>query len=404
MLMLTNFINRLQTQILTLFAGFNMSTSFTTWLSVFAIFCGILLAGMVSFYLARYFLLQSTKNLSIQINNLWLQSIYQYRVFHRFLFLIPAFIIYCSLDLINLTGSPLLPSIINGVKSLTAIYMVVIGAFVISSLFNSFEARFQSLKVARFYSIKSYFQVAKIILYFLAGIFIISILMNKSPMYFLTGLGAMTAVILLIFRDSILGFVASIQLNVHDVIRINDWIEMPNFGANGIVTDISLNTIKVQNFDNTIVTIPSYAILSNGVKNWRGMSESGGRRIKRAFYIDVNSIKFCNHALLNRLSQIPSLKKLNELTEILVNSNNHVIAKLNQSNDCCLTNLGIFRIYLEAYLREHPKVHSKMTFIVRELEATGKGIPVEIYLFSNETDWMSYEKIQADIFDYIYAI
>ncbi|RDI44530.1 mechanosensitive ion channel family protein [Aquicella lusitana] len=403
--MLTSVENLIQNYMQNGFASFNTSAGTSSWLILLVIVTGIFLISIVSFYLVRYLLLRFTATLSTRPSYIWIQSAYGHRFFHRLSLLIPSFIIYSSIHLIEITGLPTLPSAVKLIETLALVYMIIIGAFTISSLLNSIETRYQYLKIARHYSIKSYLQVAKIILYCLTGILVISVFVNKSPMYFLTGLGAMTAVILLIFRDSILGFVASIQLSAYDMVRIGDWIEMPNFGADGNVIDISLNTIKIQNFDKTIVTIPSYALLSNGVKNWRGMSESGGRRIKRAFFVDVNSIKFCDETLFNRLSQIPLLRtRLQHAKEGLNQSNDHMIAKLAHANERCMTNLTAFRIYLEAYLQQHPKVHHEMTFIVRELETSGKGIPIELYLFSNDIDWARYEKIQADIFDYIYAI
>lgn len=367
------------------------------------------LIGLVSFislYIAKRWVLRFFKRLSTEADLVWLNTAFKHRVFYRTLHLIPAIILYSTAHLVALTNLPFSADLTELVSIAATIYMIVIGAMVFTSLLNAFEERYQDFKIAKQRPIKSYMQILKIFLYVFTGIFIISTLMNRSPMYFITGLGAMTAVTMLVFKDSILGFVASIQLAANDMVRIGDWIEVPNYGADGDVKDISLNTIKVQNFDKTIVTIPSYALLTNGVKNWRGMKESGGRRIKRSVFIDVNTIKFCDDDLLLRL------KKFDLLTEVIdskvkeiddhnqrSNANKDLVA-----NGRHLTNLGLFRSYLESYLGNHPKIHKGFTFLIRQLQDTGKGLPVELYIFTTDTNWNRHEEIQADIFDHIYAV
>ena len=222
----------------------------------------------------------------------------------------------------------------------------------------------------------------------------------------LTGLGAMTAVLILVFKDSILGFVASMQLSMNDMVRIGDWIEMPKFGADGDVIDVTLHTVKVQNWDKTITTIPSYALISDSFKNWRGMSESGGRRIKRAVNIDVNSIRFCDEAMLHRFEKNNLLKgylqtKQSELTEYNTKHGNDPQDLINARH---LTNVGTFRAYMVEYLKNHPNIHQNMTFLVRQLPPGEHGLPIELYVFSNDQDWVNYEGIQSDIFDHLLAI
>jgi len=389
----------------------------TQWLNTFKIHFGltdtaaiscltlmIFTAGITLFYVFRPVLLGFTEHLSRRHNFIWTHAAYQTHVFHRLLWTIPGIVIYLTTPLMMLAAIPGTALIGRFIETGAKIYLLGVLAAVVSAMLNCIETRYRHLAISRQYSIKSYLQVIKIIIFGLAVILSVSILTHQSPAYLLTGLGAMTAVTLLIFRDSILGFVTSIQLSAYDMVRIGDWIEIPKYGANGNVIDLSLTTMKVQNFDKTIVTIPSYALLSDGVKNWRGMLESGGRRIKRAVHIDVNSITLCSPELLERLSKISALQKI---LETYPNTRHHPadddIAGLLGADSRCVTNMELFRRWLEAYLAKHPRINHNMTFLVRELQDAGHGIPLEIYVFSTVTEWAGYEKIQADIIDYIYA-
>jgi miniconductance mechanosensitive channel len=237
-------------------------------------------------------------------------------------------------------------------------------------------------------------------------VLVIALLFKQSPFGILGGLGAMTAVLILVFKDTILGLVASFQISTTDMVRIGDWIEMPKYGADGDVIDVSLHTIKIQNWNKTISTIPTYALISDTFKNWRGMSDSGGRRIKRAVNIDITSIKFCTEEMIKRFSKFQYIsehveKKKKELAEFN-EVNRFDISEL--VNGRHMTNIGTFRAYLEEYLRNHPKIHQDMTFLVRQLPPGEHGLPIEIYVFSNDQRWAQYEAIQADIFDHILAV
>lgn len=246
----------------------------------------------------------------------------------------------------------------------------------------------------------------KLIAAVLIGIMIVSLLMGKSPLLLLSGLGAMTAVLMLVFKDPILGLVAGIQLSANDMLKIGDWLEMPKYGADGAVTDIGLTTVKVRNWDNTVTTIPTYALISDSFKNWRSMSESGGRRIKRSINIDTTSVHFLSEQEEQRLNRNPLLQHyLNNKTEELQQYNQQAQVDLSSPlNGRRLTNLGTLRAYLEAYLRAHPHIHQHMTLMVRQLAPTPEGLPLEIYAFTNTTVWAQYESIQSDIFDHIYAV
>jgi len=216
----------------------------------------------------------------------------------------------------------------------------------------------------------------------------------------------MTAVLLLIFRDAILGFVAGIQLTANNMVQTGDWISMPKYDADGDVVDVSLTTVKVQNWDKTITTIPTYALVSDSFKNWRGMSESGGRRIQRAVYIDMNTVRFCTPEMLKKFRRIQHISGYidQKLEEIGAHNREHDVDDSVKVNGRRLTNIGTFRVYLQAYLRHHPKVNQEMTFLIRHLSPGENGLPVEVYIFSNDQVWANYEAIQADIFDHILAV
>ena len=284
--------------------------------------------------------------------------------------------------------------------------MIIVLMLALDSLLNAVVDIYRTFEASKEIPIKGFVQVVKIALYFLTVVFVISILLNKTPVYLLSGIGAMTAVLMLIFRDAILGFVAGIQLAANKMVSNGDWIEMPKYGADGDVLEVTLTTVKVQNWDKTITTIPTYALISESFKNWRGMQASGGRRIKRAINIDMGSIKFCDEEMLDRFGKIQYISEYietmrNELAEF-----NHAKNVDNASlvNGRRMTNIGTFRAYVQAYLQNHPDINRDMTFLIRQLQPTQYGLPIEIYVFSKDKVWANYEGIQADIFDHILAV
>ncbi|MDP7294839.1 MAG: mechanosensitive ion channel, partial [Vicinamibacterales bacterium] len=252
----------------------------------------------------------------------------------------------------------------------------------------------------------SFVQIIKLTIYCVSAIAALSLVLGKSPVLLLSGLGAMTAVLMLVFKDPILGFVGGVQLSVNRMVAPGDWIEMPKYGADGDVMEVGLTSVKVRNWDKTITTIPTYALISESFKNWRGMSESGGRRIKRAIQIDTTSIRFCDDESLARFSKIRHMGSYIERKrqEIADWNAEHDADDTRPSNLRRLTNVGTFRAYIVAYLRHHPLIHQEMTFLVRQLESGAQGLPIEIYVFSRDTDWVRYEDLQSDIFDHIMAI
>jgi len=325
----------------------------------------------------------------------------QYQVFDRLSHLAPALVIYAATPL----ALPGYSELQQFVHRLVVAYMIAVGAFSLSSLLNALVAAYRTLGVSRNRPIKSYVQVLKIFLFLVTAILIISVLMNRSPWVFLSGLGALTAVLMLVFKDSILGLVASIQITQNDMVRIGDWIEMPKAGADGDVIDINLTTVKIQNWDKTISTVPTYDLIAQSFKNWRGMSESGGRRIKRSLNIDMNTVRFCDKADLERFRRIQVLEPYLDarVAEVEAWNGEHQIDPSEIVNGRRLTNLGTFRAYVVAYLKRHPKIHKDMTFLVRQLAPTEHGVPIEIYVFSNDQVWANYEEIQSDIFDHLLA-
>ncbi len=258
--------------------------------------------------------------------------------------------------------------------------------------------------------IKSYIQLGKIVIIGLGAIVIISALIDRSPIILLSGLGAMSAVLLIVFKDTLVSFTAGLQLSTNDMLRVGDWIEMPELGADGDVVDIALHTVKVQNFDKTITSIPTWRLMSYSFKNWRGMSESGGRRIKRTILIDASSVKFIEKSDVDELKNISLINHyLNEKSIVIDDSNKQLAAKSDDFfsksvNHRRLTNIGTFRAYVDSYLFSHEKIHSDMTRLVRMLKPDSEGIPLEIYCFTSTTDWIEYENIQSDIFEHLLAI
>lgn len=297
-------------------------------------------------------------------------------------------------------------TVIQLARNINMVCLILVGTLVISSFLDLFLTIYGSSKTSHDIPLKATVQVIKIVVYFVCGIFIVSLILNKTPLYLFSGLSALGAVLLLVFRDSILGFVAGIQLIANRMVAKGDWIEMPKYDADGDVIEIALTTVKVQNWDKTIATIPTYALIGESFKNWRGMKESGGRRIKRTINIDVSTIKFCNEEMLKRFSEIQYIANYIQIKkeELSTYNDENEVDSTSLANGRRLTNVGTFRAYTVAYLRNHPMISQEMTFLVRHLAPAGYGLPIEIYVFSKDTIWVNYEGIQADIFDHLLAV
>ena len=323
-------------------------------------------------------------------------------VFGRLSKLAPALVIYLLTPLV-LTDNE---SVIQLVNTACMIYIVVIFLLIADSFINSVVEIYRPTAIKHHFPLKSISQVVKLLVYFIAVISIISLLFNESPLKLIAGLGAMTAVLMLVFKDPILGFVAGLQLSSNKMVAVNDWIEMPKHGVDGDVIEIGLTTVKIRNFDKTISTVPTQTLINDTVKNWRGMQESEGRRIKRSFLVDISSIRFCSVDDLKRYSKIEYIKDYidNKQKEIIEHNKSKNVDLSSEVNGRRLTNVGTFRAYIEAYLRNHPDISKTLTLIVRQLKPTELGLPIEIYVFSSNKNWAEYESIQADIFDHIFAV
>jgi miniconductance mechanosensitive channel len=362
----------------------------------------VMLFAVLADVVAKRVVVRGLERLVGRTETVWDDIIVKRRLLHRLSHLAPALVVY-------LLALPVLDGYDIGimvVRRISLIYMVLITVLALDSVLNAMVDILRSSEVSRDLPVKSVIQVLKLISYSIAAIAVVSLIIGQSPSLLLGSLGAMTAILMLVFKDPILGLVAGIQLSANQMLARGDWIEMPKYGADGDVLEVALTTVKVQNWDKTITTIPTYALITESFKNWRGMSESGGRRIKRSINIDISSLRFCDQEMLDRFSTIRYIteyveKKRQEITSW--NSERKVDA-LDLINGRHLTNVGTFRAYVIAYLRNHPMIHQDMTFLVRQLEPAEHGLPLEVYVFSRDQEWSNYEAIQSDIFDHILAI
>jgi len=332
----------------------------------------------------------------------WDDALLRHRVVHRLSRLAPAIVIY--LLALPVFGDYVAFGLL--VRQVTLIYMVMVIVFVIDAGLNASIDILRASPLSKEIPVKSFVQVLKLVIYGLAAIAVLSLVLGRSPVLLFSGLGAMTAVLMLVFKDPLLGFIAGIQLSANRMVARGDWIEMPKYGADGDVLEVALTTVKIQNWDKTITTIPTYALITDAFKNWRGMTESGGRRIKRAINIDMQSIKFCDDDMLARFVKIQHVAEYMERKRDEIASWNaeRGVDASTPVNGRRLTNVGTFRAYVVAYLNSHPMIDADMTFLVRQLAPTPHGLPIEIYVFSRDQDWVRYEDIQSDIFDHILAV
>ena len=359
-----------------------------------------LLIGMlclVAYFITSRILLRTVSHLFKKTSTKFDDILIEERVFNKLPFLVPLVILYNSKDL--LYWNNLLDRVILSTIALIFLYSL-------NALINALNEMFKLTDLSKKFSIKSYTQIGKLLINIFGIIVVIAVLTGNSPVYLLSGLGALTAVLILVFKDTILSLVSSVQISSNDLFKVGDWVEAPQFGADGDVIDIALHSVKIQNWDKTISVIPTNKLIDSSFKNWRGMAESGGRRIKRSINIDMSSIKFCTNEMIDRYSKYNVIAnyikvKLEEVQRFNIENN---ITDESLINGRSLTNIGTFRAYIEGYLRNHNKIHDEMTFLVRQLSPSANGLPIEIYVFSNDTDWLNYEKIQADIFDHLLAV
>lgn len=356
----------------------------------------------IVFVIARTLRHLYIKKFTITRKSEWDDELQKHGFFRRCGHVLPALVIFIFCPLL-FEESDL---IYAALRKVMQIYIVVSVVWAGSALFNTIEDVYNSSELAKRAPITGFVQVGKLLMVIIAILLIISNLLSKSPLLLLSGLGAVTAILLLLFRDTILGFVAGIQIAANRMVNTGDWIELPKYGADGEVLQVGLTTVKVRNWDRTISTVPTYSLITDSMKNWRGMSESGGRRIKRHLQIDIQSIRFCDADMLEEYKKIRYIKEYieNKTQELRDFHQQQNIDEMDLINSRRLTNVGTLRAYMRAYLTNHPKINHDMTFMVRQLPPTELGLPLEIYCFSADKDWVAYEGIQADIFDHLIAM
>jgi len=361
-----------------------------------------LLATLIIWRISHKILLYFIPKLTAKTVNLWDDMIFNERVIKSLALLIPALIAYQFLPLFFKDAPLILPYVLGS----TDIIIILVSMRIISSFLTSLNEILSQKERYNDKPIGSITQLAKILTFGVGTILIISLVISKSPIYLLSGLGAIAAVLLLVFKDSILGFVASIQLSANNMVQVGDWVTVPNYGADGDVLEINLTTIKVQNFDLTITTIPTYVFISDSFTNWRGMQNSDGRRIKRAIHIKKDSIGFCDDSMLEKFQKIELIADYITQTQAEIASYNaqHKVDTSTLVNGRNMTNIGVFKVYIEKYLKANANINQDMMIMVRQLPPSELGLPLEVYAFSMSKEWKTYENIMSDLFDHILAV
>ncbi len=355
----------------------------------------IVLSAVVVYFVTRKWLFLLLKKVVSKTKNTWDDVLYDEGFFKKLSYLVPPIAAYIILSFMDWKLLWLL-------KRMVEIWLVVVSLFILVALLNAINKIYESYPISKNRPITFFVQLVKVFLYSVTVITVISVLVNKSPEHLIVGLSAFAAVLLLIFKDSILGFVAGIQLTSNEMLRIGDWIEMPRNNANGTVLEINLYTVKVQNWDMTISTIPTYQLVSESFTNWRGMRESAGRRIMRSVNIDMKSVHFLTPGEREKFASSHFLKAyLDDMAVRLGEVNRDKGTLLDEWN---LTNIGVFRYYMDAWIKNNPEINADMTYMVRQLQPGATGMPLQVYCFSANKDWKTYERIQADIFDHIMAV
>lgn len=379
------------------FASVNSELAFDglilAWLALFTVFLHYFLHGPI---------FGGVTKLAHKSPGNWQQLLLTHKLFQRIAFVIQGIVLQVQAGLWLQSTDSLMWLI----KIITDQWILLFSLLVFFSFLDFLERLAYNKITEMRFPLRGVLQTVKLIASIFVVVLAVSLFMGKSPLILLSGLGALSAVLMLVFKDPILGLVAGIQLSANEMLSVGDWLEMPKYGADGDVIDIGLTTVKVRNWDKTITTIPTYALISDSFKNWRGMSETGARRIKRSVLIDTSSIRFLNEAMIQRLRKAELLGEyLDEKTKVIAEANNSKQVDMSLTiNGRRLTNIGTFRNYLLTYLKSHPYIHQEMTLLARQLSPTSEGLPIEIYTFTNTTKWAEYENIQADIFDHIFAI
>lgn len=380
------------------FLGFGVNEPWAGYAAQAGLVFVILLLALVIRAIGKQFIRRVLGKIVTRTRTNWDDILYQKKVFDRMLPLLTWLVLSVFLPLV-LSGDTVLELfLVRMVRSvLMALVITALGVWL-----EGLNAIYETLPASRVRPMKGYVQLVRIFLYGMAGIVLVTALLNISPVAILSGFGAASAVLLLVFRDTLLGLVSGVQLTSNDMVRLGDWIEMPKYGADGDVIDINLQTVKVRNWDMTITTIPIYALISDSFKNWRGMSESGGRRIMRNITIDAESVGFLSEKQIKEFESMELLGPYirQKLQDIQANPGSSREQDLSRRH---LSNLGTFRAYMELYLDTHPGINKDMIHMVRQLQSTSEGIPLQVYAFTRDKAWIAHEKVQADIFDHLFA-
>jgi len=362
----------------------------------------VIFVVLIVWFVIKKILIALIPKVTAKTTTLWDDIIFNKRMVNSLATLIPALLVDQFIPVIFKQSTAFLPFLLEA----TDVLIIIVSVWILNSFFSSINIILSEKQRYKDKPIGSLTQLGKILTFSVGAILVISTVIEKSPFYLLSGLGAMAAIILLVFKDSILGFVASIQLSANNMVQVGDWVTMSNYGADGDVLEINLTTIKVRNFDLTITTIPTYSFISDSFKNWRGMQQSDGRRIKRSLFIKQDTICFCDKVMLDHFEKIEYLtdfisKRRDEIKEY--NSLNNIDSTI-LVNGRNMTNVGVFKIYVEEYLKRNANINQEMMIMVRQMPPTEKGLPLEIYAFSKHKEWKIYESVMADIFDHILAV
>lgn len=361
----------------------------------------LVLIASLSLLTTKRFVIKLLHRIFLRTSTRWDDMLIEHKIFENLAHIVPAIITKLLAPVVFADFDTLRPFIIK----ITDIYILIVLMMVIIAFMRGVEVLLSSSPAFKDKPVASYFQLTRLIIYIATAILALSIFMGQSPVVLLSAFGAMTAIIMLIFKDTILGLVASIQISTNDMVRVGDWVEMPKFNADGDVIAINLNTIKIKNWDQTVTSVPTYYFISDSFKNWRGMEESGGRRIMRSLYINLSSIKFVDTAMRERFERFHLIKDFvtDRQQDIELYNSMHSIDTEELINGRRMTNVGVFRQYIETFLKSHKSIRQDMTLMVRQMQPEVNGLPLQIYCFTSSTAWIDYEQIQADIFDHLLA-
>ena len=383
--------------------GWGMNPVTAEWMDQYIAFALVLVLAFAADFLCRKVLLRAIARLVQKTKATWDDILFDRSVMVYLSHTVAPVVIYLLLPVAFAQTDSMT---LNFIRRLCYIVIIFSFLFFINAFLKACYTVYSQKESMRDRPLKGLLQTLQVSLWTIGLIVVVAELLGKSPLSLLAGLGASAAILMLVFKDSIMGFVSGVQLSANDMLKVGDWITMPKYGADGTVIEVTLNTVKVRNFDNTITTIPPYLLVSDSFQNWRGMKESGGRRVKRSVNIDMTSVRFCTPEMLAKYRKIQLLKDYIDQTEAVVHAYNEENGIDNEVlvNGRRQTNLGVFRAYLTAYLKSLPVVNTELSCMVRHLQPTDHGLPVELYFFSSIKDWIPYEGVQADVFDHVLAI